>query len=568
MGKNQHSKDRMFITASEHKYLYGGKKDAVKTAYRRLPFDCCSITLTPFKNPVCTREGHLFDIEAVIPYVQEHGINPVTGQALTVKDLIRLHFHKNPEGEYACPVTYRVFTNSTKIAAVATSGNVYAYDALEELNIKSKNWHDLVSGDEFKRKDIIILQDPANLGGREIDSFEHFRRAKETEKAKQNAGKQEHQTICATSATARIFQEMEAAKAVKRKREEELRLDKAAKRTDEERIAASVSHASAEDVVKVGKDGKLQYSKFTDGKMSRSFTSTMMDPSTRSQAAIASEAEVLDTRWANVKKLKKKGYVRLVTNFGAINLELDCDFVPRTCDNFLGLCAKGYYTGVIFHRIIQGFMMQGGDPSGTGKGGESIWGAPFKDEFDSRLLHSGRGVLSMANSGSNSNNSQFFITFKECHYLDNKHSVFGRVVGGMEVLDEIEALSTDKENRPYDKVQIQNVLVFENPFAQYEEAESQGISVEEVKRKEAAPVVKGTVVKVGDDWVAYDGLVDVPVAPVLPTTSGGNGVGKYLNIPVPPKKDKKAAVVSDVPSAAKKAKAVPVKSTFSNFDNW
>ncbi|RHY83449.1 hypothetical protein DYB26_014261, partial [Aphanomyces astaci] len=117
-------------------------------------------------------------------------------------------------------------------------------------------------------------------------------------------------------------------------------------------------------------------------------------------------------------------------------------------------------------------------------------------------------------------------------------------VGGMEVLDEIEALSTDKENRPYDKVQIQNVLVFENPFAQYEEAESQGISV------------------------AYDGLVDVPVAPELPTTSGGNGVGKYLNIPVPPKKDKKAAVVSDVPSAAKKAKAVPVKSTFSNFDNW
>ncbi|RLO07964.1 hypothetical protein DYB28_015164 [Aphanomyces astaci] len=71
-------------------------------------------------------------------------------------------------------------------------------------------------------------------------------------------------------------------------------------------------------------------------------------------------------------------------------------------------------------------MMQGGDPSGTGKGGESIWGAPFKDEFDSRLLHSNRGVLSMANSGSNSNNSQFFITFKECHYLDNKHSVFGR----------------------------------------------------------------------------------------------------------------------------------------------
>ncbi|RHZ10553.1 hypothetical protein DYB31_001046 [Aphanomyces astaci] len=442
------------------------------------------------------------------------------GKGFTAKELNEIHMYfdcdenkgltQNPEGEYACPVTYRVFTNSTKIAAVATSGNVYAYDALEELNIKSKNWHvrhprltfvmenhrvtssiisscshqDLVSGDEFKRKDIIILQDPANLGGREIDSFEHFRRAKETEKAKQNAGKQEHQTIRATSATARIFQEMEAAKAVKRKREEELRLDKAAKRTDEERIAASVSHASAEDVVKVGKDGKLQ--------------------------------------------------------------------------------------------------MQGGDPSGTGKGGESIWGAPFKDEFDSRLVRIQVVVSSHVSGGGWSSSCTavaacsawripgrtrtirsfssrlksvitwttstlclagriyiYIYMYKLVHHWD-----LHRVVGGMEVLDEIEALSTDKENRPYDKVQIQNVLVFENPFAQYEEAESQGISV------------------------AYDGLVDVPVAPELPTTSGGNGVGKYLNIPVPPKKDKKAAVVSDVPSAAKKAKAVPVKSTFSNFDNW
>ncbi|KAH9116213.1 hypothetical protein LEN26_012907, partial [Aphanomyces euteiches] len=74
MGKNQHSKDRMFITASEHKYLYGGKKEEIKRVYRRLAFDCCAITLRPFKNPVCTREGHLFDIEAIIPYVKDHGI--------------------------------------------------------------------------------------------------------------------------------------------------------------------------------------------------------------------------------------------------------------------------------------------------------------------------------------------------------------------------------------------------------------------------------------------------------------------------------------------------------------
>ncbi|CAK4078455.1 unnamed protein product [Aphanomyces euteiches] len=563
MGKNQHSKDRMFITASEHKYLYGGKKEEIKRVYRRLAFDCCAITLRPFKNPVCTREGHLFDIEAIIPYVKDHGINPVTGQPLAVKDLIKLHIHKNLEGEYACPITYRPFTASTKIAAVATSGNVYAYDALEELNIKAKNWTDLVTGEEFKRKDIIILQDPANLAAREIDNFEHFRRAKENEQ--KQAQSDEHKTIRVTAATSRIFQEMEAAKAAKRKRVEEIK-SKQAQQTEQEKIIASVSHSNT--AAEETSSGKLQYSKFTDGKMSRSFTSTMLDPSTRSQQAIASEDEVLETRWANVKKLKKKGYVRLNTNFGAINLEVDCDMVPRTCDNFLGLCAKGYYNGTIFHRIIRGFMMQGGDPSGTGTGGESIWGKSFKDEFDSRLLHKERGVLSMANAGPNTNNSQYFITFKECHYLDNKHSVFGRVVGGLEILDEIEAVSTDKNDRPYSKVQIQNVQVFENPFAQYEEAEAQGITVDEVKRKEAAPVVQGTVIKVGDDWIAYDGVMDAPAValPSNPEPSGA-GVGKYLQLPA--KKEKKSAAVATTDEAPvyKKAK-VPAKTTFSNFDNW
>ena len=112
--------------------------------------------------------------------------------------------------------------------------------------------------------------------------------------------------------------------------------------------------------------------------------------------------------------MKKKGYVQLTTNVGDINLEvyptldsirkvhvvqLDCDFVPQTCDNFVSLCEKDYYRGTIFHRVIKGFMMQGGDPTGTGTGGESVWGKKFPDEPDSRLNHDTRGVLSMANSG-------------------------------------------------------------------------------------------------------------------------------------------------------------------------
>lgn len=100
------------------------------------------------------------------------------------------------------------------------------------------------------------------------------------------------------------------------------------------------------------------------------------------------------------------GYIRLTTNYGPLNLELYCQEVPKTCENFMKLCQKDYYNGTKFHRSIRNFMVQGGDPTGTGKGGESYWEQPFEDEFKQNLTHSGRGVLSMANSGPNTNKSQ------------------------------------------------------------------------------------------------------------------------------------------------------------------
>jgi cyclophilin family peptidyl-prolyl cis-trans isomerase len=106
-----------------------------------------------------------------------------------------------------------------------------------------------------------------------------------------------------------------------------------------------------------------------------------------------------------------------------INLELRADLVPKTVHNFLLLCQRGYYTGNKFHRVIKGFMMQGGDPTATGSGGSSAWGAAFADEFHPLLKHDKRGVLSMANSGPNSNGSQFFITFAPKPSLDGKHTV-------------------------------------------------------------------------------------------------------------------------------------------------
>ena len=194
----------------------------------------------------------------------------------------------------------------------------------------------------------------------------------------------------------------------------------------------------------------------TTGRCSGSFTSTALDVQTR------------NLRQRQVQRLRpdKKGYARLRTSLGDLNVELHCDIVPRTCENFLVLCEEGYYDGTPFHRCVRNFMVQGGDPTGTGKGGESIYGRSFPDEIDSRLLHSGRGVLSMANSGKDSNGSQFFVLFKSAKHLDFKHSVFGRVVGGLDVLARLEGLETDAQDRPLQEAKVLGAEVFVDPFAE------------------------------------------------------------------------------------------------------
>ncbi|VDO80092.1 unnamed protein product [Onchocerca flexuosa] len=167
-------------------------------------------------------------------------------------------------------------------------------------------------------------------------------------------------------------------------------------------------------------------------------------------------------------RVNKNGYVRILTNYGAINLELFCKDAPRACENFIKHCKNGYYNNTKFHRIIRNFIMQGGDPTGTGKGGDSIWGKPFKDEIISSFSHDQRGILSMANQGTDTNKSQFFITFRSCSYLDGKHTIFGRVVGGTGTLNAIEKIETDESSRPIANVIFVNAEIFVDPF---EEAE-------------------------------------------------------------------------------------------------
>ena len=141
------------------------------------------------------------------------------------------------------------------------------------------------------------------------------------------------------------------------------------------------------------------------------------------------------------------------TNHGTIQLELFDEEAPETVANFLKLARDGFYDGVIFHRVIPDFMIQGGDPTGTGMGGP---GYTFEDEFnDNKVV---RGALAMANAGPNTNGSQFFIVTAEATpWLDGKHTVFGRVTNGMDVVDAIESVDTDANDKPRDDVTIERV---------------------------------------------------------------------------------------------------------------
>ncbi|MEX0330365.1 MAG: peptidylprolyl isomerase [Puniceicoccaceae bacterium] len=150
--------------------------------------------------------------------------------------------------------------------------------------------------------------------------------------------------------------------------------------------------------------------------------------------------------------------IQLQTNQGAITVQLFTEHAPKTTENFIGLVEKGYYDGIIFHRVIPQFMIQGGDPTGTGMGGESIWGKPFEDECTPELRFSKEGLLAMANAGPNTNGSQFFITTAQTPWLDGRHTIFGEVVEGYEVVQAIEQTQTARDDRPI-KDQVINKAV-------------------------------------------------------------------------------------------------------------
>ena len=345
----------------------------------------------------------------ILPWIKKHGTNPVDGTPLKSSDLIKLNMAKNEAGEYIDPVTYKVLTNNTHIVALRSTGNVYAWDTVERLNIKGKMWRDLVTDEEFSRKDIITLQDPHNIESRNLNSFNYVKEGESAfteEQLRERNDPANNVNANALGSSAKIIKAKEAVSKARAERAQQTSNGNGSK------VTTGKADNSGKSLVgrtlasnQAGKPTPFNAAKHTTGLAAASLTSTGMTPHTSAELALLSDEEYMLKRGRN----KDKGYTRISTTEGDLNLELYPEYAPKAVWNFIQLAKKGYYNGIAFHRNIKGFMIQGGDPTGSGRGGQSIWGKYFSDEFEGPLKHDSRGTLSMANKGKNTNSSQLYV---------------------------------------------------------------------------------------------------------------------------------------------------------------
>ncbi|EDO06569.2 Cyclophilin type peptidyl-prolyl cis-trans isomerase/CLD family protein [Babesia bovis T2Bo] len=464
--KHRHSKDKLYLLHSELDSSLNPKINA--RPGELLPLDSCALTLQPFKSPVCTTQGHVFEDSAIRSYIEKHGTNPVTGEPLSQDELIPLIFTRDDDNELQCPLSYKRFTPSSHVVVVKTSGYVYAYATLKEVSAKQPGcaMQDPMTGETFSKKDLITIQDPHNTELRKIANFKHI-------STTFNNTEQSKSEIRGNALYRNTLDKFDGATDIIENHA------KLFKKPQIDTLADRPKHA-----------------RFTTSGQASSFTCTTIEPTYGTQYRPMTVFEVREPLYDMVKKQKLKAYVKIVTSDGDINLMLHSDRVPMTCDNFLQHCEDGYYDNTIFHRCVPNFMIQGGDPTGTGSGGESAFYTRaqknnpnevvpkyFKDEFDNTLFHVGAGVLSMANKGKHTNGSQFFITFNTCDHLDNRHTVFGKVVGGTDILKKWEKLKIDDDERPLKPPKLIKTVIYSNPFDTVQKQLQEQKEQEEVNKK-------------------------------------------------------------------------------------
>ncbi|EFR04681.1 peptidyl-prolyl cis-trans isomerase cyp8 [Nannizzia gypsea CBS 118893] len=535
-------------------------------SFKRLPFNFCSLSLQPFSHPVCTSDGIIFDLTHILPWIKKNGTNPVNGAPMKNSDLIKLHFAKNDSDEYVDPVTYKVFTDNTHIVALGNTGNVFAWDTVQKLNIKPKMWRDLVNDEEFGRKDIITLQDPHNVNSRDLSTFKYL---KDGERNTTSGKDDQSINLNAMGSSAKILRAKEAVAKARAEREQKAASANALSQKQKD-VSAVKKNATTNQG---GKPVPFNAARHTTGLAAASFTSTGLTPHTAADLSIMSDEEYMLKRG----RVKIKGYARIVTNLGDLNIELHTEHAPKAVWNFIQLAKKGYYKGVTFHRNIKGFMIQGGDPTGTGRGGESIWGKSFADEVIGPLKHDARGTLSMANKGKDTNSSQFFFAYRAVPHLNGKHTIFGHLIDdpspSSPTLDAMEVAPVDSStNRPTPAITIHDVVVFVDPFEEFLNKKR-----EEENAQQSVSGAGGDIKDKGDDdHVTWTGkrLRGYGSNESVGASGNASGVGKYLKSAAAASRGNEDEIVEfvdeDEPESEHARKKVKNsgRGGFGNFDSW
>jgi peptidyl-prolyl cis-trans isomerase-like protein 2 len=533
----------MYQSAQEHRInsaIRSGRTVA-DNLQQRLPFSHCALSLQPFTQAVCNPQtGILFESSVILPFVLQWKRDPCTGKDLLSTDLVTLHMEQNETGQWECPVLNKALTDHVKVVAIRQKSKpqeayVYSFQAYQTLNLKPRNFTDLMTGEAFDPKqDVIVLHDPEKPQ-LSLQDFYHIRHADEFKDSNSSAAN----GIRHSATSSRILAKLDQDKKTKAASEASTTAAAASKRLLES-TKSKESIPLAQDVTGVA---------LTTSAGAASFTSTDVRVHTTNTARLATAEEILAAQCRMLKSLKEKeAYVRLETNMGDLVLEIHCGIVPRTAMNFLGLCQADRYDKSSFHRLIPGFMIQGGKAP-AGKPDTSLWGEPFADEFDDRLTHSGRGIVAMANAGAHTNKQQFYITLGACPHLDRKHSVFGTVVKGMEVLDQMEKLGKDSKDRPTTKVEIIATEVLSSPV-------DKALALE---KKRIQKLVRSREAK----KAAISGTEPASKKPKTEPNSGGSdapSIGRYLK-DRGSASEKKAASNSRLPAA-------PKKTSFGNFSGW
>ncbi|KAF8912974.1 cyclophilin-like domain-containing protein [Gymnopilus junonius] len=513
--------NKLYITHAEHAGLHGSHSASIGYKAKqeaphpgaRTPFDCCALSFQPFSHPVLARNpdgtGNVFDLVNIIPWLKQHNnTNPITQEPLNPSDLITLHYsRKEATGEIHDPISFKSFNEHSHVVAIATTGNVFLAESI-------KGGKDLVADVPFKKTDVVTLQNPHGLPSASVPNVVATKKAEAVPTAKPAAQ------------------------------------------------PAVTTLKSKEQV-------PWNISPYSSGLAGASLTSTSVDVTQGASSKLLWDEE--EMMFEDISKPpkgkgkekdvgKRRAYVRVVTSLGgaSLNLELYCEKAPKTCYNFLMLARAGKYNDCLFHRLVPGFMIQTGDPTGTGSGGESYWGTPFRDEHDLKnaAKHDSRGILAMANKGANTNGSQFYITFKDTPHLDKKHTVFGKLVGGEDVLDALENIPVKPgTDRPAKTVRITEVIIYQDPFEDYKKRLAKKLA----KRAEASSADATRKEEKKDDVNWFGTKIGAENRSFSFGATGSSGIGKYLNVKRP-----QVDVIDAGPDEPKKKRKIG----FGDFEGW